>query len=504
MDVAFFPSKSEKGLELAQAINEILEGRNLNYHVGNRYEEDLKQEHFLYACLGMDLVIFDATREDDTNNFDLANELMKHLPHVVVVSRNYLPVNLFSVIKGGYPDYITEVMTNEQIVHWLEKNLDKFLKERPEDEKKIENQVKIIQNSSKELRREQMNETNVFISFRTKYEKKSNENFPSDFKFSVSELAERIKKGKYHNKIPKTAKYLSNGALVFEDELLTEHRMWQLLSIIDDELIINCDEFWIYGSEDYADSWWTQGELMILANTLQSGIFIEPFNEKKILKFYDPRLDKVYEVSKDKYPSLRKDQIKRKSRLYTTTSPNQMGPEGNTLKSKVKKMAFLFRSPLTKWIFKPRLKELFNQQMDIYRQLNVPIPEDELDFDTWFSTYFSKDYLDDKPFSEKFWKDLKLLPRIKNIEKIKKATKLEFDFEFNDFFDFVDENGILVDKNALSKEIIEIDGKKYKIVQENHRYYFSPSRFDTDFSSTQRNLEVVPTYRFVEIKEAKK
>lgn len=81
--------------------------------------------------------------------------------------------------------------------------------------------------------------------------------------FTVSELVENLNKGVYHNGANKTAKYLDDGNLVYSSELNTKQRAWQLLAIIDREYISHCDEFWIYGSDDYLDSWWTLGELII-------------------------------------------------------------------------------------------------------------------------------------------------------------------------------------------------------------------------------------------------
>ena len=68
-------------------------------------------------------------------------------------------------------------------------------------------------------------------------------------KYSVSELAKRIEEGCYG--LPRTVKYLDNGSLVYNTELLTQWKAWQLLCIIDKEYIAYCDEMWIYASDDY-------------------------------------------------------------------------------------------------------------------------------------------------------------------------------------------------------------------------------------------------------------
>ncbi len=499
INVVFFPAKSEKGLELIPKLEELFSNKEVVFYVGNRFEEEINQDLFSHACLKMDLIIFDATREEDSNNFDIANELMKHLPYVVIISRNYLPVNLFSIIKGGYPDYTTKELTNKEIVSFLKKNIDSLLLKRSEEEKKIENQAKIIQNEVKKFRENKIQETNVFISFRTKYENRTNSNFPKKFKHSVGELANRIKEGEYHPS-RKSAQYLNNGALVYDNELLTEHRRWQLLSIIDNDLIINCDEFWIYGSKDYLDSWWTQGELVVFAYVLQSGVDTKPFNNNKILKLYDPTNDTVQIIPKENHPKLSKEQIKKISRFYTNTSPNQMGVESVKINNSIKKLGFLFRNPLTKWFIKPRMKKVFKKQMEMYEHLNIPFSEKDLDFETWYQTYFSKKYLNSHAFSKKFWNQLEMIllkeDKTKSAARYSKLKNLEIDLNIDHFLSFEEFDRYPIDDSDLESGFFKIRNNTYELKQEYPRFYFSPTKFNTDLSSTGQNLEFVPTYRF--------
>ena len=120
--IALFPSGSEEGVQLK---NEIVRFLRENDNVPEVIDEDLMTLHvrddenglsvtarqlmsaaFMAACLECDWVIVDLTREHNgINNFDIIGELPKHFSGVSIVSRNYLPVNMYDVDGRGYPSY---------------------------------------------------------------------------------------------------------------------------------------------------------------------------------------------------------------------------------------------------------------------------------------------------------------------------------------------------------------------------------------------------------------
>ena len=314
--ISVFPLPTEKGNELLNGILETF------FHdaLGHSYEKghyicyvDIKRsikikvyDQSTYAvtvndcilsCYEDDLVIFDASIEGDNreiNNYRLANALQSPLEHVLVVSRTYLPLNFYTYKTGGFPSYKQQSLSNESIMRWLENELSRidFRLLRDRNTKEIKNIINYLKVSKTEYDSIRATETSIFISFRTKYAQKENN---SEYKYSVSELAKRIETGCYGK--PRTVKYLDNGSLVFNTELLTQWKAWQLLCIIDKEYISYCDEMWIYASDDYLNSWWTMGEQILFSYLVYQKIDKRPSPSalKKLMVYY-PKEDRVEEI----------------------------------------------------------------------------------------------------------------------------------------------------------------------------------------------------------------
>ena len=314
--ISIFPLPTKKGNELLNGILETF----FRDALGRSYENghcvcyvDIKMsikikvyDQSKYAvtvndcflsCYKDDLVIFDASIEgenNDINNYRLANALQSPLEHVLVVSRTYLPLNIYTYKTGGFPSYKQQSLSNESILIWLEVELSRidFQLLRERNTKEIKNIVNYLKASKTEHDSIRAAETSVFISFRTKYAKKEDN---SEYKYSVSELAKRIEAGRYGK--PRTVKYLDNGSLVFNTELLTQWKAWQLLCIIDKEYISYCDEMWIYASDDYLNSWWTMGEQILFSYLVHQNIDKRPSPcaPKKLMAYY-PKEDRVEEI----------------------------------------------------------------------------------------------------------------------------------------------------------------------------------------------------------------
>lgn len=147
--ISIFPIKSSESSDLVLNIERIfhsfydsngVSGNDVQIRIYNRFVQEVTQQDFMDACLNDDIVIVDATREginNEVNNFDIINELPKSLEHVWIVSRNYLPINLYGIDDGGYPSYKRGRMSNKEIEEWIKlkcAQLD-FHSPRPEDEK---------------------------------------------------------------------------------------------------------------------------------------------------------------------------------------------------------------------------------------------------------------------------------------------------------------------------------------------------------------------------------
>lgn len=477
--ISIFPTSSSEGIELANRISDFLKSKEFNNgQVKIFYREENKRKNpdekdkeylnaakaFLTACLSDDLVIFDATREDDgTNNFDIANEYSKSLEHFIIVSRNYLPINFYSIRNGGYPDYLISKINNNYILEWLKKEISKI--ELPRKTKKgYINYFSLMNAYSKKNKRKM----NVFVSFRTKYQSKNNKEFPIGYKFSVEELSKRIENGYYHSGENKTVNFLENGNLVYDTELLTEQRRWQLVNTIDNDYIMTCDELWIYGSEDYLNSWWTRAELVVFSYWY----FLYPnLQIKRKLCFYDPVKDKVYDIPKEKILFLNEVYLNKMTRLYSNCNPNTMGYEA--LKIIKKKYAYHFNPNQVSSDFFSKISALFKK--NVVEKYAMP-----------------DNYLDDRIFEDSFWEQL-LYSEAIDTHVYKQSSEFNCDFDVDKFFLLTEPPHIPAEIDFERQVAILASGKEIKIEEKNPRFIWMPNRMGKDVSTTQHNLEELKT-----------
>lgn len=314
--ISIFPLPTKKGMELLQgilntyfqdALHNSYEApnciiyidilRSIKIKVFDQIKYEVTVNDSVLSCYNDDLVIFDGSIEGENheiNNYGLANALQCPIEHVLIVSRTYLPLNIYTYKTGGFPSYKKQILSNEDILKWVGNEIRKikFKNLRDRNTKGYKHIIDYLKHSKSKYDAVKSKETSVFISFRTKYTEIAKN---SGYKYSVSELASRIENGYYG--VPRSVKYLDNGSLVFNTELLTMWKAWQLLCIIEKEYISYCDEMWIYASDDYLNSWWTMGELILFSYLHYRGIDkrISPKSPKK-LKIYFPKEDKTEEI----------------------------------------------------------------------------------------------------------------------------------------------------------------------------------------------------------------
>lgn len=239
---------------------------------------DGDQADMTFAGLRDDIVIFDASIEDATgSNYKAAQMWPSCMEHFLVVSRTRIPLNFQPFHDGGTPETAGEqtnhplVLDNYYLVKWIQEKL-KLLEPqmpRPQDDRldlqidqleanidifsKVSN--KLISNSIK--RRDLYRQTTgrSFISYLSKYYRSTKDNEPN-----VETLEKYIKDKHQDPNYP--VLYFRPGEIA--SEFMTKQRRWQVLSIIDWR-IRAVDEVWIFETDDYYDSWWTQAELASLA-----------------------------------------------------------------------------------------------------------------------------------------------------------------------------------------------------------------------------------------------
>src|SRR5207249_1455274 len=121
----------------------------------------------------------------------------------------------------------------------------------------------------------------------------------------------------------KTAHFILPGELAYSNELLTEMRRWQVLSTLD-RWIGAADEVWVYNTDDYLDSWWTQGEIVTIAYRKAAGSYYPK------LRVYDYKSGTLIDPPAIYLPQMTKVQVRRMARWFANTDPWTMGPEGIT------------------------------------------------------------------------------------------------------------------------------------------------------------------------------
>jgi hypothetical protein len=263
--IAFFPTRSRAGVELQEAFRVLVQNQfNLRVDV---YSNAIQRD-FLLAVLNYDLVVADATIEADLrdSNYTIFTENPKTMEHVLIVSRSYLPINFFGFDESGVPVY-PHFKTNDAILQWLEVKLKAMLPSLPREKTIITNLVaqreqmieRCVDWTEQGMRSKQKlleEQGQIFISYRNKYYKQ------------VLALKQRIEAGEYHQGNQKSVTLIPVGSLVWENEILTSQRRWGIVSKTD-RLITGAEEMWVYLTPDYWDSWWTQGELVILQHLNQ-------------------------------------------------------------------------------------------------------------------------------------------------------------------------------------------------------------------------------------------
>lgn len=505
--ISIFPIKSNESLDLVLNIERIFQNfydnnrvnnNDVQIKIYNRFVQEVTQLDFMDACLNDDIVIVDVTREginNEVNNFDIINELPKSLEHVWIISRNYLPINLYGIDNGGYPSYKKGRMSNEEIEEWIKfkcAQLD-FHFPRSENEKGSTGFHIASDKTKKKYYRTKNEQINIFISYRTKYENRSEDFLKKGYMFTVSELVKNLNKGVYHNGANKTAKYLDDGNLVYSSELNTKQRAWQLLAIIDREYISHCDEFWIYGSDDYLNSWWTLGELIIYSYLNYRNIDNRGKNTPRKIMFYNPLTNQVHEISPLKMDENIAERI---CRIISNCAPGVMGIDSvmiqrimrdilygdrekhdkamclymekqltlilpamllskgldeksirsmlsdeDTIKYMTQLMEQVFedaKGQISKGIIPEELKQISKQMLEVQSDMlgfdvRETVTEEEIITRGW-----SKEYLEDECFSEDFWETVM----------------------YNDTYTSKEESSSIDDINTLENQISKIDIKQ--------------------------------------------
>lgn len=305
--VVFFAVTNDAGMELARRFAQWV-AAEFGLEVG--VVEGATQTELNRACLNDDIVIFDASVEAG-HNYAAATAQPSVLDKVLVVSRTYLPLNFYGLREGGVPEYPEPAFqTNEAIMAWLRENVGELMRAaagRPA-RKGLGGYFRAMKESLDMQQRRWASRGRIFISYRSRYVQE------------VEKLARRIQGGAVRDVPPSPVGFLRPGALVYEDEVLTKFRHWQLASMIDRK-IGAAEEMWVYWTEDYPASWWTRAELVTIAYRLACGI------KAPRMRLYDAATDSLQDLPEGWLPEMSHEQKRRMSRWYSNTDPGTMGFE---------------------------------------------------------------------------------------------------------------------------------------------------------------------------------
>jgi hypothetical protein len=312
-----FVAPTEEGQELARQILERVP--KLGY--STVIIEEPTQAKLNSACFSNQVVIFDATVDlNGSHLYHAATAQPMAMDQILVVSRTYLPINFPGLRQGGAPAYPSR-FTNDDILRWLDVQLAELKQTEPREKLGFFGYFRAMFRSLDQAKARLRRDGQIFISYRSR-------SFPE-----VNILARRIASGGFHGE-PKTVKIVPPGALAYEDELLTSHRRWMLLVTIE-AWITAAEEIWIYETDDYYNSWWTQGEVV---HTLYG--FKDPLSH---IRVFNPSVGMPRRLEAPELPQLSENQKKRLARLEANANPATMGPEGLKAMEEWRKVPLLGR-----------------------------------------------------------------------------------------------------------------------------------------------------------------
>ena len=372
--LAFFGTPNQQGEELYESLKPL--AASLGFLV-ERLNIDSPNE-YTAACANYDAVVLDASlHAGEPHNYRFA--MPNPAYHILVVSRTQMPLNFYGTGDSfpiTEPDGRTRLLhnsplllnakelSNKELCAWLIvrlKELREILVENPE----------VIEDHRNFFRRPLRNLTKrlyfskepselwfldaqarkqggkIFIDFRNYPETYDRDGRPKTYTADkVYRLKTLIENGQFPGIEKKIVRFFPPNSL--SNELMSEQRRWQLLSIIDRYISI-AEEFWIYESENYYNSWWTLGNLLTLSYR-RSGSYRGTIPKIRIFRPDDsiPEGGRLIDVDNDFLPAMTEKQKKRMARWYANSDPVEMAPESVLAIRAIPEM------PLVGWFFRRR------------------------------------------------------------------------------------------------------------------------------------------------------
>ena len=308
------------------------------------------------ACLYSDTVIFDGSIEDGIfDQYQFAYDLMKHLDHVLIISRTELPYNFEGQRKGGAPSWIKiggdlneldsvtdPEQANAHILEWLGYTLERLelpRSNKPKEAPSITNCLEIITQMMEESDKhmEALEGPSLFISYLSK-----------DYKI----LKDHFQEIEEHTGVLKESfHYFAPGKVA--TEFMTEQRRWEIVSITDRE-IHKCTSILIFQTDGYYCSWWTMGELISISYRFHEcwdkcpTVYIAKAhrNSKGIYEFTWKALN-TPEEKQEFFPGISEGQKRRLARRFANSDPNEAAYELDEKTTRQSGWPFVVKAPVS-------------------------------------------------------------------------------------------------------------------------------------------------------------
>ena len=142
-------------------------------------------------------------------------------------------------------------------------------------------------------------------------------------------------------------------------------RRWMLTGLLDDRLR-KAGEVWVYGTQDYWESWWTLAELLLVI------YFNQTSTDKKItIKYIDVKDNCRVKDLPVKLPEKFTDaQIKQFARFLSNTRVDSMGPEAKeNVDKKIKLAKGLLKLKNFKFLGLPVGRFFFNLKLNYLQHI---------------------------------------------------------------------------------------------------------------------------------------
>lgn len=505
--VTMFAATSKAGRELALTLKSTLETMEINnFPITVDVTWDGDQGTLMQAGLRDDIVIFDASIEDATgSNYKAANMWPCTMAHFLAVSRTRLPLNFQTLRDGGTPDTSGEIanrpysLTNDSLINWAQDQVQKLAPHLPrpaservdipdggfsqysEEIKRISRQLLHV--SADIFEAERKSHSRAFVSYLSRYSRFHL--FPQQSEgLHVEKLVDHVQHS--HRETPLPVLYYPPGAL--SGEFMTEHRRWQVVSIIDRRIRL-VDEFYIFETPDYFSSWWTLAELATLA-------YIRYDDATKVPKIYrcQPRRNRliITEAAPDFIQKLTNHAARQFGRYLSNSDPFTMGLETIKGMQRVRKLPKFLQ-----WLQFKAFQGISDKMLTEFiastdeEQQQIQEESDTYNFDLYREMVYSH------VFDDSFWED-----RIVTCPICSQENRNSSAFDFNSFLLSKQQGQYRVSQNDLSIILRQQYWKcpkhnvKFQVVEDKDhpQYQWWPVRMGKPTGPEGRYIEKVPIY----------